>query len=130
MKNNRLEAGTLVYNKHHGRGIITKNLYNRRYQIIFEGRNNQLPICREDLFVREDKVSSKLRDIHFIYEGYCPFLKEPFAVRDSSGLLCYLDDIYHIEDTIEITVKVNGREVPLNALVMDTLEKIRAMETP
>jgi len=133
MENKILKNGTLVYNKNHGQGLIWCYKPNMAvYEILFEGYNILVSLGRESLFVKGDRVSGKLRDTPFIYEGYSPFLNKSFAVRDNNDQLYYLSEINHSkeEPTIEITVKVNGREVPLNTLSMDTLEKIRAMETP
>jgi len=134
MENKILEEGTLVYSKEYGQGIVltkASKTMKSLYEILWERTPRLINFAnRKDLFVKGDKVSSRLRDIHFIYKGYAPFLNQPFAVEDNNEMLHYLNEIYHVEeDTIEITVKVNGREVPLNTLSMDTLEKLRAMET-
>ena len=134
MENKILKNGTLVYNKNHGQGLIWCYKPNKNiYDIVFEGYNTLVSLGRESLFVKGDRVYYKNKDCNYSFEGYSAFLNKPFAVKDiEGGYLFYLNDINHSkeEPTIEITVKVNGREVPLNTLSMDTLEKIRAMETP
>ncbi len=132
MDNKILENGILVYNKHYGQGLIWGYKPNMEiYDIIFEGYVILVSLGRKTFFVKGDYVTpyadSKER---YSFEGYAPFLRKSFAVKNPIGLIHYLDNIHHPKEgpTIEITVKVNGREVPLNTLSMDTLEKIRATE--
>ncbi len=139
MKNKILENGTLVYNKNHGQGLIWCYKPNMAvYEIIFEGHKNLVFLSRESLFVKGDKVLviSKRKQHPFynddevvVFIGFDPYQSlNKFLI--SSSISSYVYDVQQVEkeDTIEITVKVNGKEVPLNTLSMDTLEKIRATE--
>ena len=130
-----LKAGNLVYNKELGQGIVQRINENGVVDVVFVDHSGFYTLRRNTLFTKGDKVIAISECAFFGHKiktflGYTPFAGIcKLAVREGVSGYSYVREIEHIEEpTIEITVKVNGKTVPLNSLSMDTLEKIRIME--
>lgn len=116
---------------------------------VLDGKARSIFICEsvmEDIEIIEQRftVGQKV-SVHGNPErirtvmAYLPFLTSPYLVTDSDGERKLDDGIMHncdvdffeesslseFPNTIDITVKVNGKEVPLSSISEDTLLNIR-----
>lgn len=133
----KLKEGELVYNKAYGQGIVFNFLItSNKYKVIFVNHKTAKDLERDELFAVGDEINYStsptkfcMRDQKGFFRGFVPFSSKPqiYISHAIHTVTFAVYDITHIkeEPSIEITVKINGKETQLSDISEETLLRIR-----